>query len=55
MKKAPRINIQAPEKFQAPNIKHRLAFFLQLEAWCFSEAWNLNVGAFHFSTSHITA
>ena len=41
-------NLQAPEKFQAPNIKPGARFFLALEAWSFSGAWNLEVSRFSF-------
>jgi hypothetical protein len=47
MKKAPSTNIQAPEKFQAPNINRRMTVILELEHWWFSGAWSLEVGAFH--------
>ncbi|MEJ0089305.1 MAG: hypothetical protein WDM80_06105 [Limisphaerales bacterium] len=51
MKKASSTNIQAPEKFQIPNIKRRMAVVWELEAWCFSGAWRLEVGTFHPGTA----
>jgi hypothetical protein len=39
--KIPSDNIQAPEKLQPPNSTSLLEF----EIWCFSGAWNLELGA----------
>jgi hypothetical protein len=45
--KAPRTNIQASEKFQAPSFKASAAQFrLDVEVWSFSGAWSLKLGAF---------
>jgi hypothetical protein len=43
--KAPSLNLQAPEKFQAPSFKSRRAQCSVFETWSFSGAWCLDVGA----------
>jgi hypothetical protein len=55
VEKHPSTNIQAPEKLQAPNINRRMTFVLELEHWCFSGAWSLDVGAFHSDKFFIAA
>jgi hypothetical protein len=42
--KAPTSKLQAPEKFQTPSSK-TTGGFLEFEAWCFSGAWMLVLGA----------
>jgi hypothetical protein len=41
--KTPSTNIQAPEKFQAPNIKDAPCSNLDIEAWRFSGACELGI------------
>jgi hypothetical protein len=45
MKKAPSTNIQAPEKFQAPNLKRGAGDFLEFEVCSFYGGWCFEFGA----------
>jgi hypothetical protein len=44
--KAPNSKHQAPDKPQAPSSKHLRGQLLKFEAWNFSGAWMLVLGAF---------
>jgi hypothetical protein len=46
--KAPKSNIQAPEKLQSPNLKRHGSAQLKLAAWRFFGCWSLEFGAFAF-------
>jgi len=41
--KAPNTNLQAPEKFQAPNLNIWLLTDLKIGIWIFSGAWSLEL------------
>jgi hypothetical protein len=45
--------MQAPEKFQAPNIKAHTMIVWKLEDGSFSGTWRLDVGVFQFGTPFI--
>src|SRR5438876_7021316 len=45
-REAPSTKHQAPEKLQALSSKAAARFCLELEVWCFSGAWSLELGAF---------